>query len=111
MARKTSIILIAAMLGVLMAPSGARAQSASDLNSKAQPTGDLNNVDCGPIMKALRGKTPHSVATDLNVPAVNVYNCMRAARAARIKRIGEPSPRASGAGTAATATPAPTPAM
>ena len=117
MARKTSIILIAAILAGQMALSKARAQSASDLNPKTQSADALNNVDCGPIMNELRRKTPHDVATDLKVPVPTVYICMRAAKAARAKRIGEPSARATGAGAvagagiAATATPAPTPAM
>ena len=101
MARKTSIVLSVAMFVALIVVSKARAQSPNDL---------YNSLDCGPVMKELHNnKTPRDVAFDLKVPVPGVYNCMRRARAARIKRIGEPS--ASPVGVGGMATPSPTPIM
>jgi len=101
MARKTLMVLIAAILVVPMVTAEANAQSATD----------LGNLDCGRVMKELRAKTPPDVAADLKVPLAGVYNCMRAAKAARAKRIGEPSARTTGVGTREVATPSPTPIM
>ena len=101
MARKISIVLSVAMFLALIMVSKARAQSPNDL---------YNSLDCGPVMKELHdNKTPRDVASDLKVPLPGVYNCMRRARAARIKRIGEPS--ASPVGVGGMATPSPTPIM
>jgi len=106
MARKTSIVLIAAMMATLMASSRAPAQAPSPSAS------DLKHMDCSPIMKDLRNnKRPRDVAAELNVPIPTVYKCMKEARAARTKRIGEPSPGATKAGVLGMATPSPTPIM
>ena len=105
MVRKTSIVLSAAMLAMLMV-SKAQAQAPSP------SANDLNHMDCGPILKDLHNnKRPRDVATDLNVPVPTVYNCMKQAREARTKRIGEGSPGATRAGAGGLPTPSPTPIM
>lgn len=109
MALKTWILVIVAMLLALMVPSKAKAQSATD---STQSAGDSGRMDCAPIMKELRhNKSPRDVAAELSVPVPTVYKCMRAARTARTRRIGEPSARATGVGGGAMATPSPTPIM